>query len=57
VGNMMSVADTMLTSTLYNGEHKRLTWKVYVRIHTEEHASLNDIMSMANPGLITIPWS
>jgi hypothetical protein len=41
VGGMASAEYTKLTGTLYNGENKRLTWKTYVRIHTEQHSVLN----------------
>jgi hypothetical protein len=41
VGNMASEAETILTSTLYNGENKRFTWETYVRIRTEQHSVLN----------------
>jgi hypothetical protein len=43
VGNTRSSADTKLNITLYNGEKKRFTWEMYVRIHTEQHAVLNGL--------------
>jgi hypothetical protein len=43
VGNMASAAETKLTGTLYNGEKKRFTWEMYVRIHTEQHSVLNGL--------------
>jgi hypothetical protein len=41
VGNMASAAETKLNGILYNDEKKRFTWKMYVRIHTEQHSILN----------------
>jgi hypothetical protein len=43
VGNMASAADTKLTGTLLNREKKRLSWKTYLRIHTEQHSVLNGL--------------
>jgi hypothetical protein len=51
VGNMASEADTNLTSTLYNGEKKRLTWETYVRIHTEQHSVLNGLKDYGYAGI------
>jgi hypothetical protein len=42
-GNMANSDETKLSSTLYNGEKKRLTWETYVRIHTEQHSVLNGL--------------
>jgi hypothetical protein len=51
VGNMASEADTKLTSTLYNGEKKRVTWETYVRIHTEHHSVLNGLKYYGYAGI------
>jgi hypothetical protein len=51
VGNMASEADTKLTSTLYNGEKKRLTWETYVRIRTEQHSVLNGLKYYGYAGI------
>jgi hypothetical protein len=51
VGNMASEAETKLTSTLYNGEKKRLTWETYVRIHTEQQSVLNVLKDYGYAGI------
>jgi hypothetical protein len=51
VVNMASEAETKLTSTLYNGEKKRLSWETYVRIHTEHHSALNVLKDYGYAGI------
>jgi hypothetical protein len=51
VGNMASEAETKLTSTLYNGEQKRITWETYVRIRTEQHSVLNVLKDYGYAGI------
>jgi hypothetical protein len=51
VGNMVSEAETKLTSTLYSGEKKRFTWETYVRIHTEQHSVLNGLKYYGYAGI------
>jgi hypothetical protein len=51
VGNMASAAETKLTGTLYNGEKKRFTWEMYVRIHTEKHSVLNGLKDYDYAGI------
>jgi hypothetical protein len=51
VGNMAITADTKLAITLYNGENKRSTFEIYVRIHTEQHAILNGLKEYCYSGI------
>jgi hypothetical protein len=51
VGNVVSEAETKLTSTLYNGKKKRFTWEIYVRIHTEQHSVLNGLKYYGYAGI------
>jgi hypothetical protein len=51
VGNMAGAAETKLTGTLYNGEKKRFTWEMYVRIHTEHHSVLNGLKDYGYAGI------
>jgi hypothetical protein len=51
VGNMVSEAETKLTSTLYNGGKKRFTWETYVRIHNEQHSVLNGLKDYGYAGI------
>jgi hypothetical protein len=51
VENMASAADTNLTGTLYNGERKRFTWEIYVRIHTEQHSVINGLENYGYAGI------
>jgi hypothetical protein len=51
VGNMVSVTETKLTGTLYNGEKKRFTWDTYVIIHNEQHSVLNGLKYYVYSGI------
>jgi hypothetical protein len=51
VGNMANAAETKLSSTLYNGDKKRFTWEIYVRIHTEQHSILNSLKEYGYSGI------
>jgi hypothetical protein len=51
VGNMNNAAETKLSSTLYNGKKKRLTWETCVRIHTEQHYVLNGLKEYGYSGI------
>jgi hypothetical protein len=51
VVNMVSEAETKLTSILYNGEKKRFTWETYLRIHTEQHSVLNGLKDYGYAGI------
>jgi hypothetical protein len=51
VGNMASEAETKLTSTLYNGEKRSVTWETYVRIHNEQHSVLNGLKDYGYAGI------
>jgi hypothetical protein len=51
VGNMASAAETKLTGTLYNGEKKRFTWEIYVRINLEQHSVLNQLKDCDYAGI------
>jgi hypothetical protein len=51
VVNMASSSETKLTGTLYNGEKKRFTWEICVRIHTEQHSVLNGLKDYGYAGI------
>jgi hypothetical protein len=51
VGNTANATETKLSSTMYNGEKKRFTWEIYVRIHTEQHSVLNGVKEYGYAGI------